>query len=85
MCAMGMCFLEPQEVSQAPSCLNKRPSVASHWAAFSGPFTSLLQVQFAAGPALMGCRLRPWTITLSQLNIYGTGKAFSPNKSKGGG
>lgn len=53
-----------------------------HWAAFSGPFRSLLQVQFAASPALMGCRLCPWTITLSQPNIYGTGKAFSLNKSK---
>lgn len=84
-CAMGMCFLEPLEVSsQAPSRLNKRPSVGSHWAAFSGPFRSLLQVQFAAGPALMGCRLCPWTITLSQLSIYATGKAFSLSKSKAG-
>lgn len=33
----------------------------------------------------MGCRLRPCTITLSQPSIYGTGKAFSLNKSKGGG
>ena len=33
----------------------------------------------------MGCRLRPCTISLSRPSIYGTGKAFSLNKSKGGG
>lgn len=33
----------------------------------------------------MGCRLRVCPITLSQLSIYGVGKAFSLNKSKGGG
>lgn len=71
--------------SQAPSRLNKRPSVGWRWAASSGPFRSLLQVQFAPSPVLMGCRLCPWTITLSEPSIYGTGKAFSLYKSKLGG
>lgn len=83
VCNGNFCFPEPPEVSsQALSCLNKRPSVRWYGVAFSGPFRSLLQVQFAPSPALMGCRLRPWTITLSRPSIYGTGKAFSLNKSK---
>lgn len=71
--------------SQAPSCLNKRPSVGRRWAAFSGPFRSLLQVQFAPSPASMGCGPRPCAVTLSQLSIYGSHKVFSLNKSKEGG
>lgn len=74
----------PRSLLQAPSCLNNSPSVGSPWTARSGPFGAILQVQCAPTPALMGCSLRPWTVTLSQPSIYGTGQTFSLNKSNRG-